>query len=63
MNLMKHREMTAMKIQRCQRLHELLNSDEPIYPRQMNMLDMEYRKLCYEIDTFVDRVLESSRNN
>ena len=60
---MKHREMTAMKIQRCQRLHELLNSDEPIYPRQMNMLDMEYRKLCYEIDTFVDRVLESSRNN
>lgn len=63
MNLLKHRELTAMKIQRCQRLHELLNGDEPIYPREMNMLDMEYMKLCYEIDTFIDRVLESSQYN
>ena len=63
MNLIKHRELTAIKIQRRQRLHELLNSEEPIYPREMNMLDIEYRKLCYEIDSFVDRVLESLQNN
>lgn len=63
MKLTKHRELTAIKIQRCERLHEMLNSEEPIYPRDMNILDMEYRKLCYEIDTFIDRVLESAQNN